>query len=885
MPLDSGDVTIAPDGTATGDGLAKLLYDALADEYDVLPGQLPAPGSPGSPTPGAQENLAKMARGIAEPIALGVNEGIEVTADPGEVLGTPLDAGAPGIAAPLTPAQLNAIVGSVTLTVLQSLIMVESAAGATLAAGQGQFYPRNSTPSAPYFRDDTNVDRKLLTAPAALSDMATIAIGRVLGLQVDAAGAAVPVPLTGAELAEIIRFSNRQTETVGGALDNYALDPLADCLSITANAVLSGLAMLVASSGRKVIVANGAAAGSGVTVDILHFSSLSTVGQRIVTPKAAMLRLYPGDAVEVQHGVTGNFWFVIAGAKPYWRANSVGIGASRSRGNFLNSATIGWTAADVPANDEATFQPGLLAVILAEIAAGATLTAGQAQFFARNDAPNNPYFRDDTNADRKIVTAPVPLSDMATQSEGTVLLRARGAGTGTPIAGTGAQLGSIVRLNAQIPDNVSSGVHFSYTGNGTVSFDASTNVINFNSVTLTIHGLPAPAEPGQIVYIRHIGAGAVTLVHNSASALSAAERFTLTDGNPVNGTLVLGSGTGGSRNAAFIYQGSRWQMLNNAMLPLIEAAAGPTLVGGQGVYWVKSDAPNNPYFRDDTNADRKLLTAPAALSDLATQAEATMIGRALGAGNGVPTALTQTQVSDMARLVTVTDVTLAPGQFDDYAVPAGTKHLRISFTGAGDVIFTGFALGASNSGGWFRIYKRGTTGTQRIIFRPNVASVASNQIVTSDVEDFIMDRFADAADVNYVGGRWQVIQQRISPHRISPVLNNLGLPLCIPVVLTAGVAGTPDDVTVWNANAPYPLEIIRTDVRITAASGGTIEGRSASGGLGSPLTETFSSATLGLAPIIASLASLATIALNGSLFIRRSDRAVAGKVYFWAVRT
>jgi hypothetical protein len=69
-----------------------------------------------------------------------------------------------------------------------------------------------------------------------------------------------------------------------------------------------------------------------------------------------------------------------------------------------------------------------------------TLAAGQYQFWGKNDAPNNPYFRDDTNVDRKIATAPIPLADFATIAETTALGRARQSGSGIPVALSANQL-------------------------------------------------------------------------------------------------------------------------------------------------------------------------------------------------------------------------------------------------------------------------------------------------------------------------------------------------------------------------------------------------------------------------------------------------------------
>lgn len=50
---------------------------------------------------------------------------------------------------------------------------------------------------------------------------------------------------------------------------------------------------------------------------------------------------------------------------------------------------------------------------------------------------------------------------------------------------------------------------------------------------------------------------------------------------------------------------------------LTEQASFPvTLTAGQLAIWAKDDAPNNPYVRDDTNVDRKILTAPALGTDI-----------------------------------------------------------------------------------------------------------------------------------------------------------------------------------------------------------------------------------------------------------------------------
>lgn len=109
MALTPGSVTIALDGSSSGTGLTKVLYDALEEEYDAAPGDLPAANTPGSPTPGAQESLAKMARAFGIPLAEEINEHIEGDGPAGDTgptgpIGPTGATGAAGPAGPTGPA-------------------------------------------------------------------------------------------------------------------------------------------------------------------------------------------------------------------------------------------------------------------------------------------------------------------------------------------------------------------------------------------------------------------------------------------------------------------------------------------------------------------------------------------------------------------------------------------------------------------------------------------------------------------------------------------------------------------------------------------------------------------------------------------------------------
>lgn len=151
----------------------------------------------------------------------------------------------------------------------------------------------------------------------------------------------------------------------------------------------------------------------------------------------------------------------------------------------------------------------------------------------------------------------------------------------------------------------------------------------------------------------------------------------------------------------------------------------------------------------------KLAANAVTNAKLATMTAASVKGRALGASTGDPTDLTQTQLGDLFRIVSGTSDTIAPGTFNDYVVAESTKLLRIALSASGDANITGFLLGSSNTGGWIRLFKQGSTG--RIVLKHGTGSSANNQILTPESIDYVLDGASEAVDLQYIGGRWQVI--------------------------------------------------------------------------------------------------------------------------------
>lgn len=105
----------------------------------------------------------------------------------------------------------------------------------------------------------------------------------------------------------------------------------------------------------------------------------------------------------------------------------------------------------------------------------------------------------------------------------------------------------------------------------------------------------------------------------------------------------------------------------------------------------------------------------------------------------------------------------------------------------------------------------------------------------------------------------------------------------------AGAAGTADDVTIYAVNTlPYKIRIMGVSASIATAIGAsTLTIRSAAGG-GGTLAATVSSGSTGFVSATSLGAANASVVLTPGaligLFVRRSDRGVAGEVHIYARR-
>jgi hypothetical protein len=168
------------------------------------------------------------------------------------------------------------------------------------------------------------------------------------------------------------------------------------------------------------------------------------------------------------------------------------------------------------------------------------------------------------------------------------------------------------------------------------------NVTGATGATITATtGNTAVAAPAGTVGIT--AAGIINSVAGNTFTASCTNAMGLTGGTGVTVTATTG-------NIALVNTAASGFVSVNSFLKFTAEAnaSTPSMSAGQALYWVKDNTPNDPYFTDDTNSDRKILTAPAPLADLATAADGTVVGRPLGGGTGALQNLSGAQAAAIA---------------------------------------------------------------------------------------------------------------------------------------------------------------------------------------------------------------------------------------------
>jgi hypothetical protein len=128
--------------------------------------------------------------------------------------------------------------------------------------------------------------------------------------------------------------------------------------------------------------------------------------------------------------------------------------------------------------------------------------------------------------------------------------------------------------------------------------------------------------------------------------------------------------------------------------------------------------------------------------------------------------------------------------------------------------------------------------------------------------------------------------QSLSPEAVIAVTaQGFGFVNVVRTVFTAGAAGSADDVAILTGLPWSGAVVLDTILYVsTAVSGSTCTFRSAVGGLGIAYSDALNTAATGVKRSTA-LTSTPTVAGNGNIFLRRSDRGVAGTAVVYLLRT
>lgn len=112
-------------------------------------------------------------------------------------------------------------------------------------------------------------------------------------------------------------------------------------------------------------------------------------------------------------------------------------------------------------------------------------------------------------------------------------------------------------------------------------------------------------------------------------------------------------------------------------------------------------------------------------------------------------------------------------------------------------------------------------------------------------------------------------------------LPSLGVLFTVRVEFTAGGGGA-DDVTIYDADAPFGFRIVDSLVLVDTSAAGTIQVRTAIAGGGSALTTALSTAVTGT--VRNNDTSTKTVAAGASAFAHRTDNTCAGELILFCVR-
>lgn len=269
----------------------------------------------------------------------------------------------------------------------------------------------------------------------------------------------------------------------------------------------------------------------------------------------------------------------------------------------------------------------------------------------------------------------------------------------------------------------------------------------------------------------------------------------------------------------------------------------------------------------------------------------TVVGRV--AGNIVAAALVNAQVDSAAAIVIskladaasntlMGNWTGSSGAHTDNSVGTNTVVGRVG----GNIVAAALVDAQVSSTAAIALSKLADGGALSVVGRSANSSGAHADITAVAASDAVLRESGSTIGFGTIaaGGLSDAI---ISPIKLATLTSSVGAVFTIYASFAAGAGGSPDDVTVYNANAPFAFRILKTLPYVTTAvAASTLEARDTSGGGGAALSSLFDADVQTEDPAINTpISASTTVAANGSLFIRRSDSGIAGEMVFLCVRT
>jgi hypothetical protein len=500
-----------------------------------------------------------------------------------------------------------------------------------------------------------NIDADVVTN----TELANMAEGTVKGRAL-AAGTGDPQDLTGIQTGALIRYDVIIDTSSTGTIASYAPTGFNSAtttirLNPAGTMVIRGMAL---AAGQQIAIRLGRTASNTLTINH-EDTSASADTERFNCPGSANITLRAGEAVIIRNTESRNN--IIAAGRVSVSDGDYGDITVSSNGtvwtidnNAVTTAKIAdgnVTLAKVANQADDTFLANISGVsgppsaVALTTLAGAGLTGGADAVLAvgagtgitvnANDVAVTIPLTDGDKGDITVTTSgtvwtidnsAVTLAKMANLAAGTTIGRQVDGGTGVPVALTGVEQGENLRRETVVVDSTSSGTSATY------AIANITTQVQFKLTgALTINGMTASSATfGKLVVFSFDSgfAGSVTWNNESGSAGASLERVR----TPGGAALTISAG----ETATFEYFDSRWRCVAVGKAnALTDGDKGDITVSASGATWTI-----------DNNAvtTAKIIDAAVTLAKMADLAQSRIVGRAEGAGTGVPTALTPAQV-------------------------------------------------------------------------------------------------------------------------------------------------------------------------------------------------------------------------------------------------